>query len=138
MLHFRSITFNITYSLIRTTAEIPGPALPDENLVPTSTSRLSFERSSPFNSRLTIYLCSNPRHEALGKAEGHPLKHAETYFPKDSQKLCMVNMLPGIPRQGFPQLLAMPRRWTERGTHHVTITLGTTYQKSSTDLTNKT
>lgn len=123
--------------LFKTTANFPGLSRPDENLVPTSTCRPSFGRSSPLDSTVTIYLGSNPRHEALGKAEGHALKHAEAYFPKDSGKLCMVNMLPGIPRQGFPQLLAMPRRWTECRTHHVTNTFVATYQESHIDLTNK-
>lgn len=123
--------------LFKTTANFPGLVRPDENLVPASTCRLSFERSSPPSSTVTIYLGSNPRHEALGEAEGHALKHAAAYFPKDSGKLCMVNLLPGVPRQGFPQLLAMPRRWTECRTHHVTNTFMATYQESHLDLTNK-
>lgn len=133
-----SSTDHVQYWLLfKTTANFQGLAWSDENLVPTSTCRLSFERSSLLNSTGTIYLGSNPRHEALGEAEGHALKHAEAYFPKDSGKLCMVNMLPGIPRQGFPQLLTMPRRWTECRTHHVTNTFVVTYQESHIDLTNK-
>ena len=78
------------------------------------------ERSSLFNPRFITYIGSEPGHEAPGKAEGHPLEHVETYFPKDSGKLCMVNTLPGIPRQGY-----------------VTTTFVATYQRSCIDLSNK-
>lgn len=140
MSHFRSINFNITSSVLltfRTTAKIPSLVLPDKSLVSMGTYRLSLERSSLFSPRFFTYIGSEPGHEAPGKAEGHPLEHVETYFPKDSGKLCMVNTLPGIPRQGFSQLLAMPRRWTECRTHYVTTTFVATYQRSCIDLSNK-